>query len=503
MSAGAKFLGVILLLAAFLRAATIHYGTNVDEGVYWSEGRLIYQGYFFYRDVHLNKPPLVSLVAAAFFPLGPTPIYPMRAVMLIFSMLGLYACYLAARELLGEKAARAALLILAFEPFSAVWAKYLHTSTWSPWFEAGVVWLLVTGLRSNRPRRVFFSGLVLGLYALNKQSAIFMIPTGIAAWLLFSPEKSARRFVLDGFWWLFGILPIWIPFLLTVWLGGAFPAFLYDIWTAHHRLASFFADHTPAFRLNEWRSIIALAPLLWLLPLGSLAGFAGKRWKEILILWIWFLVTLWGNVFFISHLWRHYLLVCMPPAAMLAGAVWTWLMDRLETQAARGRILVPISWIPSGGWVILGLFMLIGWPKNDWTYPGLTLTEERNLARHVERYCPEPFLLNLTNPALYVWTGKEVPPCFQDGRMTRIPYFMTLAGRGYMDQDDIVQTVEYWKTLPIGCAVIYDRFARQIWNEPSMEPLRIWLEHAFQPPRRIGMGDSYYGWFLLFERKRD
>ncbi|HPP00592.1 MAG TPA: hypothetical protein PLX83_08335, partial [bacterium] len=67
MSAGAKFLGVILLLAAFLRAATIHYGTNVDEGVYWSEGRLIYQGYFFYRDVHLNKPPLVSLVAAAFF----------------------------------------------------------------------------------------------------------------------------------------------------------------------------------------------------------------------------------------------------------------------------------------------------------------------------------------------------------------------------------------------------------------------------------------------------
>lgn len=87
--------------------------------------------------------------------------------------------------------------------------------------------------------------------------------------------------------------------------------------------------------------------------------------------------------------------------------------------------------------------------------------------------------------------------------MTRIPYFMTLAGRGYMDQDDIVQTVEYWKTLPIGCAVIYDRFAHQIWNEPSMEPLRIWLEHAFQPPRRIGMGDSYYGWFLLFERKRD
>jgi len=36
MSAHAKSLGVILLLAALIRAATIQYGTNVDEGVYWS-----------------------------------------------------------------------------------------------------------------------------------------------------------------------------------------------------------------------------------------------------------------------------------------------------------------------------------------------------------------------------------------------------------------------------------------------------------------------------------
>jgi len=144
---------------------------------------------------------------------------------------------------------------------------------------------------------------------------------------------------------------------------------------------------------------------------------------------------------------------------------------------------------------------LTGWPRNDWTYPGLSLAEERNLARHIERYCREPFLLNLTNPSFYVWLDKKIPPTIQGERTTRMPYFMTIAGRGYCTEEDIQKTVELWKTLPIGCTIAYDKFLRQIFEDPLMRPLRDWLGEYFLEPRRVSMGDSYYGWFFIFERK--
>nr|HPO10396.1 hypothetical protein [bacterium] len=60
----------LFVIAAVVRLATIGSGTNVDEGVYWVEGREITKGYMIYRDTQFNKTPLVALVSAPFFLLG-------------------------------------------------------------------------------------------------------------------------------------------------------------------------------------------------------------------------------------------------------------------------------------------------------------------------------------------------------------------------------------------------------------------------------------------------
>ncbi len=494
------FLILILVIAAIIRFATIQYGTNVDEGVYWSEGKQMYDGYVMYRDSQFNKTPFVGLVAAFFFNFGDTPIYLMRVTMILASLLALYVIYRLGVELFGVAAGLFALTFMALEPFTAVWAKYLHTSSWTPWYEAAIYWFLLVGFRQQDWKRLFLSGFVLGIFALTKQTAIYVLPVALLGWFLFSSRKNLRGFLVEGGVWLAGILLLWIPFLLYIFTVAGFSNFWFDIWTAHHLMADAFAHHTFLFRWHDWLSIFFLAPLLWVLPLGALVLFQGKYFKPAMFVWGWLIVEILGNVVLISHVWRHYYLAVMLPAALLAGAFLQWLLEMaFHRRILKGAVNSQV-WV-YGFLTLLIIGMMLTYPRNDWRYPGLTLEEERILAKHIARYNKTGYLLNLTNPAFYVWLDREVPPAYQGERMTRMPYFMTIAGRGYVQPEDMVRTVKFWETLPLDTVIAYDKFLQQIVDDPLMEPLEQWLTRDFKPPQRVAMGESYYGWFWLFHHR--
>ena len=495
------FIISIFILAASLRLATIWCGTNVDEGVYWVEGRHLYDGYVMYRDYELNKPPLVNLVAASFFIFGDTPIYPMRLCMVAFSLLGMYWLYALSKMLFGRTAALATLLLIAMEPYSCVWAKSLHTSTWAPFFEAGILLYFLRGLREQSRKNILISGILLGLYALNKQSAIFMLPVGFVAWVLFVKTKNVKSFGIDWGLWALGGLFIWAPFLLYIGVMGIFSYMWFDIWTTHYLLAPWFKDHTFTFRIHEIKAVMSTAPVLWLLPIGSLTLCLSRRRPAFMLVWFWLIITFYGNVFSLSHLWKHYLLVGVFPAAILGGAFWSWLTFTISQSIPKEATTnYPIERTAFSLLVIV-FAMLIGWKNNDWTYPGLSLFEEKKLSQYIIRACPEPYMLNLTNPAFYNWTGKKVPPSIQGTHTTRLPYFMTFAGRGYMTKEDMQKTVELWEKTPIGCVIAYDKYLSQISTDPVLEPMKIWLVNNYKEPRRVNVGQSYYGWFWLFEKK--
>ncbi len=486
----------VFLIALAARLATIWCGTNVDEGVYWAEALQIREGHLIYQDTQFNKTPLVALVGACFFVFGDTPIIPMRVAMILASLLGLWAIYRLAKELFGPNAGLAALILIALEPYSCVWAKYLHTSSWAPWFEAGIFWLLISGLRRNDLWRLAASGVLLGIFALSKQSAIYVLPSALAAWFLFVPDRRIKTFLVHTSIWGGSAALILAPLFLFFALCGALDAMWFDIWTAHHLMAPWFSHHTLSFKWQELRSMVHLAPVLWLMPFASVILLRTGERKAIVFLWIWWIVELLGNCFLFTHIWRHYFLVCMVPAAILGGAFWRRVVD-LGKDLLKSRPSTAFG----GSLLVLALAMVIFWPRNDWFYPGLSLQDEKKLAAYVERSCPQPYLLNLTNPALYVWTGKQIPPARRDGHATRIPFFMTIAGRGYMDVEDMQNTVDAWRSLPIGCVVAYDKYVKQILNDPLMEPLQTWLSDEFKEPRRVAVGQTYYGWFFLFDRK--
>jgi len=386
------------------------------------------------------------------------------------------------------------------EPFSAIWAKYLHTSTWHPWFTTWILFLLISGLKKQNRRTIYLSGVVLGLYALCKQTAIYMLPLGLIAWLLFTHHRSWKGIWIEGRVWVLGILTLFAPFVVWVFAVAGISNFIYDIWTAHHLIADWFAHHTYVFRWNEFLSIFYLSPLFWLFSIGGILLVVSSRWKSVLFVLIWLLIEAAGDTLLISHVWRHYFIALMAPIAILGGAFLAWAIDKIS-QKHFFKQLQNVSYQQVAGIVLIAICTIPFWPRADWNYPGITLKQEQAIARQVERNCESAYLLNLTNPALYVWTHKQIPPVFQEERTTRIPYFMTLAGRGYSTLDDMERPVEHWKTIDLGCVVAYDKYIPQIVENPVMQPLEEWLQNEFQEPVRFGTGETYYGWVLMFEKK--
>lgn len=490
---------LILLVALVARTATIHYGTNVDEGEYLMEGLRLSQGHVIYRDTQYNKTPLVAFVSAPFFWLHPTPVLPIRAVMIGFSLWALWALYRLGEELYDRTTGLIAALLLALEPLTAIWSKYLHTSTWAPWFEIGILCSLLLGLRRDSRKLLFAAGLLLGLYALGKQTAIFMVPVIVAGWLFLVDARNVKRFVLDMSIISLGALAVLAPVFCILGLLGALPGMWFDIYASHLLMAEA-KYHDYLSRWYEWRSVSDLAPLLWLAPLGSLIAVFWSGRRETLFLWVWWALIVAGNIIIPTHVWRHYYLVCMPPAALLAGlAIASLYRAILKTRGLQAK-KAAIAWC---GAIALGLIMMANYHKNDWRYPGLTLEDERILARHVLRYNETPYLLSFTNPAFYIWTGKEMPPAYQGERLLVIPYFMTFAGRGYMTHEDLNRTVALWREMPIDFCVMYGRFYQQIFidEDPLVAPLRKFFEEEFEFHQHFLYRRTYMADLFLFRRK--
>ncbi len=169
-------IAAVLLLALILRSWTLFCGTNVDEGDYLMQGREWMRGHLPYLDVHLNKPPLVSILSFPFFLFSSVPIVPVRIFMILFSISSIFAIWLLGRELRDEKTGLFAACWLAFDPYSAIWAKALHVSTLAPELSIWALALFTIGRRRNQALYMTLAGLFSALCILNKQTGVTILP---------------------------------------------------------------------------------------------------------------------------------------------------------------------------------------------------------------------------------------------------------------------------------------------------------------------------------------
>ena len=482
---------LILLLGFLVRLATIGYGTNVDEGDYLMQGREIIHGHFPYRDVHVNKPPLVSLLAAPFFCFSETPVIPARLFMILFSTSSLWAAAWLGRLTMNERAGLIAAGFLAFDPFAAVWAKPLHVSTLAPGLALWTLALWVHGLQQRQTRALILAGVMASLALLNKQTSVTLLPLLI---LFYGITRKQCSFATAWKRFCLGVVPLPLFVLAAITILGAWDAFVYDIYTGNLVMASFFQD-TAIMRWRDFLSVEFYNQAAWRFSLLGILAVLFARRASVMILALWLLMEFWLNVFGLSHLWTHYVLAIMPPAYLLAGFGLSWGISRLAWLEAK--------WRPWYSVILVLLLTVPFWPRANWAYPNLTLHDEQALAAFIQRNCASSYLLCFADSSFYFWTGKQVPPSVRGDHITRIPTFMNTAGRKYLTLEDMKKTVEGWKALPMDLCVMYPKYYQQIFldRDPQVEPVRIFLEQEFGPPQSIETAPTYYAQLIYFKRK--
>ncbi len=484
---------ILVLIALSIRSWTILYGTNVDEGDYLLQGRELAKGLWPYLDVHLNKPPLVTILGYPFFLFTQIPIIPIRIFMILISASSILAMWLLGREWIDERAGIAAAAFLAFDPYSAIWAKYLHVSTLAPTLSIWTIYFLSHGLRKDKQWPILTAGIISSLSLLNKQTGILIFPVVILLFLLFCRRQKLIPSVLYFF---AGFSPLLLALILWLFIMNGWDSFLYNIYYGNLAMAGFFHQTL----LDRWREFHATAffnPIAWYFVIPGLLTVFVYSWKIGAIIVLWFTLEMGINLFALSHVWQHYMLAITPPAFLLSGIFIGWFITLLQQK------VIKLSFSP----VIILLVVLVCslpfWRRANWTYPNITLEDEKAFAAFIDRNCSTKYLLCFVNTTYYIRTGKDVPPSIRDGHQERIPPFMNTAGRKYLTLADMQKTVALWETLPMDFCLMYPKYYHQIFIEqdPHLQPVRIFLEEQFIQTQDFKTKPTYYAHMICFKRK--
>lgn len=305
-------------------------------------------GFQGFDDYWSDQPPLLCALHVGLFNLLGPSLSALRILELIFSLVLLVSLLAVLRRSSGLVSGVVALALLSLSAGFFRWSVACLVGLPAyAWVMMGSAWL-VCGAGSRSHLWVSFSGLLLGLGAQTKMSALVAAPA-ILIWLHW------KRVGKEGFELPHNVIPRWLAGFAISFIGVRLltgPSMI-TIITAHWSSAireGFAQEPAPAVLITR----LLLENWLLTLPamLGLFIGFVKRRF-DTLLPGVWFftalVVHLWHRPF-----WHHHFLHFSVPMAWLAGlfigemveqfkaVTWGQLMGR------GGRPLIP-AFSPGGG----------------------------------------------------------------------------------------------------------------------------------------------------------
>ena len=222
----------------WLRWPTFGFGLwNVDEAIHAAIARTLLDGGVLYRDaVDLRAPLSYYAEAAVFAVAGENNLWAMRFLIALLIAGTAWSLYRAGRHARGAAAGGWAAVIYAvlssclFYPVDA----YASNTEWFvAFFSAAAAALFLGGGGRPSPRRLFFTGVLLGGAFLSKQPALLELaaPAATLLWLAWRRRLTSREFwsavlALASGW----LVPVLLAALYFAW-RGAFGDLVFYSWT--------------------------------------------------------------------------------------------------------------------------------------------------------------------------------------------------------------------------------------------------------------------------------
>jgi 4-amino-4-deoxy-L-arabinose transferase-like glycosyltransferase len=310
----ARLTSILCVLAVVLRLLPLQSAsTDYDEGVYWQSLRALSAGHPLFTSVFSSQPPffLLSLYPIySFFSVffGPS-LTAARLGIIVYSLVGIAAMYVAARIIGGRWVGLLALALLAADPFYLKESYTLQAEVPAVAWQLVALALTVTAARSQGRRRHLLAlgaGAALGLGILVKLFDVFVLVPMVL--YLLAPVLSAwsvegARLRFGGRDTLLSKTVSCLPDLALVAAGCILALVLvllpfagnlgtiYDQVIRYHLNASQDAGHTLAYNVKLLLQDAIEYPL-WFLAVLSVAVALTQRRFAIIIPLLWALVCL-------------------------------------------------------------------------------------------------------------------------------------------------------------------------------------------------------------------
>lgn len=497
----------VLLFVGFIRVRLLELPLERDEGEYAYAGQLMLQGVPPYQLAYSMKLPGTSFAYALGMAVFGQTASGVHLALLMANSFTLIFIFLLARRLFGLAAGLAACAgygIMSVSP--VVCGMAAHANHFVVLFAVPATLLLWPAGESNRPARLFFSGLLYGLAFLMKQQGIWFCLFGWAILIrqVFSqnPLSGIQFARAGGAFGLGMVLPFGLTCLVLTAAGVFAPFWFWAIDYARYYVVSddlglgwqYLIHHlkeTLAVSLGFWLLAIAALPLAWRDPtLRRPAGFA-------MFFWICsFLGTATGLIFR-----EHYFILVLPAFAMLVGlAVGA---GRRVFQSATLKAVPLVVFVATLGcaiWFQKELFFRMSPVEASQTiYPGNPFVESLATARYVREHSspsdrlavlgsePEIYFLARRHSAtgyIYTYPLMELQPYagrMQRGMISEIesnrPAFLVLVmyKNSWLIRHGSDVTILHW----------FDAYARSFYDRvgvigvrPNGEPVQIWEADA-------------------------
>jgi len=342
----------IILFAGMVRYRLLDVPFERDEGEYAYAGQLMLRGIPPYENLYNMKLPGTYAAYAAILAVFGQTHRGVHAGLLVVNIATIIALYLLTKRLFGRTAGAVAAACYALLSVAlSVQGVFAHAEHFVMLPVLIGLLVLLSAEEKDDLRRYFLGGIFLGIGVIMKQHGAAFVIFG-ALYTLFSrsPENSRgwKRPITRSTVFTVGACMPYALTCLVLALTGVFGKFWY--WTVSYALRySTMMPLAGAFEsfAGKSLSIVKSFPLLWILVLIGLTILlwcepARKRRLFILLFVLFSLLSICPGLYFR----RHYYVMTLPAAAMLAGAgivCFRDLLSRIRFGLVLGTIPVILA----------------------------------------------------------------------------------------------------------------------------------------------------------------
>ena len=390
---------------------------NTDEGINLMKGMLVMKGYGLYDEIWSDQPPLFThLLVAVFQTLG-MRVGSGRLLVLIFSILLLWAGVQFMRQVWGGASALAFALLLVILPH------YLSLSAdvkiGLPAISLAMLSLLALAgwHRHRRDRYLILSGVMLGLSTLTKLFTGILVPIFglgiiISEFTFYDSRERWRQIFRAATIWGFSLAGTILALGLIL-IGPGNVLQLLEPHLIARQVEAYLAveEYTLIFQLQNARYTLVLAVI------GSIFILITRRWLSLyLVAW-----SLVAYLFLADHtpVWEHQQMLVTIPAVMLA-AIAVGEMIRSLSEMIRSRTFRNAAGILSIATLIsLVIVIVIQTPdvrdqlkaQPSWSHQGLMAKpEDIQILEIMESNAGETRWVVTDFPIYAFMTGLPAPP---------------------------------------------------------------------------------------------